>query len=388
VQVIRERDEVPALVPSWWRLFDRALDRTPYIAPDWMIIWWDAFASANEQMHLVAVWRDNQLHAVAPLMVCTERHRGREVRVLRFWCNVYSNRVTPLVDASCCAEVIRTLADHILENTHEWDRVELDHLPIMERVSKTLVEALEERGARVGVELAHSSPYLALPASFAEVRASLGSRFRESLHRKRRAAEGRGLRVELSGDPRRMRELLSVCVGSWQHAHGTGIASDPIVRSFYEAIAASWATRDWLQIALLMDGETPIAFEYNLRADGRVSNLKMGYRLDAARDSPGLVLRSHTIWKAIQTGATEFDFLGAADEHKLHWTGSARQLGQIIVYPDRGLGPLRYMVRHRIRPWVRQYLFGVTAAFRRARRGRTSTEGEAAPSAESCGERR
>ena len=126
-----------------------------------------------------------------------------------------------------------------------------------------------------------------------------------------------------------------------------------------------------------MDGETPIAFEYNVCAEGCVSNLKMGYRLDAARDSPGLLLRSHTIWNAIQTGATEFDFLGAADEHKLHWTRSARQLGRIIVYPDRGLGPLRHMARHRVRPWVKQHLFGVTSAFRRARRGWTSTEGEA-----------
>jgi CelD/BcsL family acetyltransferase involved in cellulose biosynthesis len=128
------------------------------------------------------------------------------------------------------------------------------------------------------------------------------------------------------------------------------------VRRFYEGIAAAEAARGGLQIALLYDRDRPIAFEFNIVLEQRIFNLKLGYRQDARRFSPGIVLRRHVLGHAIASGATEFDFLGAQERHKLHWTSDARALGEIIVYGRGWRAAGAHMAEHRFRPWLKQSL--------------------------------
>jgi CelD/BcsL family acetyltransferase involved in cellulose biosynthesis len=362
VEVLQRLDDARVLAPAWRDLVTRSVERTPFVGPDWMMAWWEAFSIPGDRMHLITLWDRERLVGVAPLMLRVHRMWPGATRVLSFWHNPFSNRVTPIIDEAYRSETVDAIVSHLLELRPTWDRLVLADMPLAARTTTALITALRDRGCLVGVEPGHASPYLALPEAFADIDKALGRRFRETVRRKERAAAQRGLHVHLSSDPASLESVFSVCRGSWQHANGTGIGSTPEVRSFYQRIATSIGLRQGLQLALLMDGDTPIAFEYNLYDDGRVSNLKMGYRSTAGAHSPGLVLRCATIREAIRLGATEFDFLGAEDEHKLHWTKTVRKLGTVVVYSGGGLDRLRHAALYRARPWMRRR-FPRAAAF-------------------------
>jgi len=352
--VVCSEDGLADVMEPWWRLFDRVHGRAPYLAPDWMCAWWDAFATENDRMHLLLVWRGDTLDLVAPLLTRLEPGSSTRVPTLRFWSNVYSNRVIPLVDPKSAPELLDVLARHLVTGLGAtWRRIVLDHVPMDSPSVVGLLQSLRKLGANVGIEAMHASPYLALPSTTAEVEATLSGRFRESVRRSRRVSERSGLSVEFQGDVSGLAHVRDVCRDSWQHAEGTGISSIPRVWAFYQRVASAWAEKGWLELALLNDGERAIAFEFNACLDGRVSNLKMGYRTASAALSPGRVLRDHSIQRAVQAGCREFDFLGVADAHKRQWTRSTRQLGVIEVYSRRGLEPALYWSRHVLRPWIR-----------------------------------
>ena len=149
-------DGLAEVMEPWWSLFDRIEGRAPYLAPDWMCAWWDAFATENDRMHLLAVWRGDTLDLVAPLLTRLEPGSLTRVPTLRFWSNVYSNRVIPLVDPKSAPELLDVLARHLVTGLGAtWRRIVLDHVPMDSPSVVELVQSLRKLGANVGLSLIH-----------------------------------------------------------------------------------------------------------------------------------------------------------------------------------------------------------------------------------------
>lgn len=304
-------------------------------------------------MHCLVVRDTDAIRGLMPLLVRTESIHGVPRQTLRFWSNSHSPRINAVVDPTRADDVFHVLATALVDPTAPWDIAFLEPVPLEDETTRRLVTSLEQLGCPLAMEPGHSSPTLPLPLRYSEFEERLSARFRQSLRRKRRKAHEAGLRYACENTQKGIEHMLAVSAESWQHAAGTGIGTTDEVRRFYVDLATEYAGSGTLQIALLYDGDVPIAFELNLLRDECVYNLKMEYALHAAEHSPGTVLRSFTLEEAISSGAAEFDMLGIADEHKLHWSKTLRGLGRIEIYGFGAVNLTLHALRHRLRPFLR-----------------------------------
>jgi CelD/BcsL family acetyltransferase involved in cellulose biosynthesis len=225
------------------------------------------------------------------------------------------------------------------------------------------LEILADRSQAFGIEDGLRSPYLRLPATWADLKEGLGRSFRKTLDRKLRKAGrfGASLRVRFVTDPD-LREAFDVATRTWQHAGGTSIASTARLRQFYGELAAA---RRWLQLAILeLDGK-PIAFEYNLLYERVVYNLKLGYQPQFAALSPGLVLQASVLQNAVEDGVRQYDFLGSDEDYKLHWSRTVRVHRRVVVFNHQVVLRVAHLVRWRVRPYLRVHL-PLLVAFKQA----------------------
>ena len=359
VEEIAEQPAAEDLSGEWTELMDRALDPEPFLTPEWYLSWWRAFGSGR--MKLVVVRLGSRLVGLAPLRVESERLLGTTRRVLRFWSNPFSNRANVVLDREHASAAARALVRHLFRAHGDWDLARLGPVLRSGEATRALQAALDQEGALWGLREGHASPYLVLPGDWSELEGTLGGSYRRSLRRKRRKVENQGASCS-SFSPASLDDVeaaFRISERTWQHEHGTGLTSQPRIRSFYENLAAGAARRGWLHLAYLhLDGR-PVAFEYNLLYRGVLYNLKLGYESRARSLSPGLVLKGHVLQEAVEEGVREYDFLGEEEPYKMHWTRSVRPLGELWIHRR---GPVSWLLHRtlfslhpfleRRAPWV------------------------------------
>lgn len=374
VEVLTALDAVRGVADDWSDLLDRALDSEPFLGPEWLVPWWEAFDPGP--MAFVAARSDGRLIGVAPLYVANEQFLWAQRRVLRLWGNAYCPRPNVLLDAERAPEAASALVRGMLSLEPRWRVARLGPMAVAHETTRVLGEALSRSHLRWGIREAHASPFLRLPDSWEGVLPALSGSFRETVRRKGRKAERRGdVSVEFAGGRGAdANAAFAISEHTWQHAEGTGIGSTGELEQFFRGMAEGAARRGWLDMAYLLVGGEPAAFEFNLRHRGKIYNLKLGYRQEVSELSPGIVLKQHVLRRAIADGVVEYDFLGAAEPYKLHWTEQVRQLGEIWVVRSGLIPRAAHVAYFRLRPFMVRRLPWLMDLSRRVRTWRAGAQ--------------
>lgn len=354
--VISSREAAGDLFDEWASLFTRSVEPCPFVAPSWLLAWWDSFAVPEWEMRLLAVRVNERLVAIAPFYLVEDRILNFRVQSLRFWEDPHSNRVFPLLDQAEAAPATERLVECLLSDPAlQCDLARLASLPLDHPATDILRETLGRKGVAHGIDSGFESPYRRLPSTWALFEATLSRSFRRTLKRRVNAAHREGFTLEISGDRSSVDEVLELSGKTWQHANGTGIGSLPEVRAFYTRVMETAERSGQLQVATLRVDQGPlIAFELNLEDDQTVYNLKVGYDPAYRSCSPGLVLREFVLRNTIASGKVEFDFLGEAEDYKLHWTDAVRPHGHITLWRSGAVGWLYVWAKFRFKPWLRE----------------------------------
>lgn len=374
VTEITSEDDAHRLAPEWSALVARALDPEPFITPEWCITWWRAFGTGR--MKLLAARQAGELIGVAPLCVVPGHLLRGQHRQLELWSNAISNRAHFVLEERRAPEAARALLAALFEGEADWDSARLGPLAADCASTRVLTDELAARGATWGLRGAHASPYLDIPATWAEVEASLSGSFRSTVRRTARKAEKAG-DVAITHSGERATDVdaaFAISEHTWQHDEGTGIGSTPDVERFYRELARVAAERGWLRMAYLQQASEPVAFEYNLGFGDVLYNLKLGYRAEAGRMSPGLVLRKAVLERCVEERVRTMDFLGDAESYKLHWTQTTRALTTIWVHRRGVRSRLAHVALFRVRPFVEARLPWVMDLKRRLRRSGAAPE--------------
>lgn len=352
VEVVASIEHARELRAPWSDLAERALDREPFLTPEWLLAWWEAFGAGT--MKLVLIWADGRLIGVGPFAVENQRIWGRSRRVLRFWSNSYSNRTNVVLDRDRAPGAAAALVDYLFDGPRDWDVARFGPVLADGRATEAFMGALLATGRKAGVRGAHASPYLALPNSWDALEARLGGSYRRSLRRKARKAEAAGgVEVTLEGrSVEDVEDAFRIDRNAWQHRAGTGIGSQPEIEQFYRALAEHASERGWLRMAYLSAGGTPVCYELNLEYHGVLYNLKLGYDAEHADLSPGLVLKRKVLEQAIRDGLKEYDFLGEEEPYKMRWADGVRTLGTIHFHRSGVAPSLAHSLYFNIRPLV------------------------------------
>jgi CelD/BcsL family acetyltransferase involved in cellulose biosynthesis len=315
------------LAAEWDELADRT-GAPPFLRPGWYAIWCRSFGRGIPEV--LAVRGQGRLAAVLPLL-----RRGRTLHGLANW-------HTPALGAVAeDAEAEAALARILARRRAIW--IELRFVDVRSPLAVEWRRVAEAAGHRVLIRTVERSPYLSLDGTWDALLASLPTRRRTELRRRRRRLEGEGA-VELDVSDGRERldaqleEGFAVEARSWKGAAGTAIASRADTSTFYRELAGWASAHGWLRLAFLRCGGRAIAFDLALTHGGVHYLLKTGFDEAFARFGPGTLLRAAMLERAFSEGVRSYEFLGQAEAHKSVWTSTFRERAELRAFAPGAAG--------------------------------------------------
>jgi Acetyltransferase (GNAT) domain len=315
------------IAPFW-----RALEGN-MASPIQQCLWSESCCAAlplGGKVHFVVAKTGLQTGAIAPL-VRTKGILGRlehlGVKILR--------EPTDLIFSDPAA--LKNLANALVKL---GSPVFLDRIPADSPTVAAIREAYLGHGL-VLLRKAQPYPRILLHQGWRKPESQLNSRRRSDLRRAVRNAEKIGpLSYQiLSPTPSQLgpilEEALEVEAANWKGIEGSAIARDKLRGPFYHHYAAAASAAGILRLCFLRVAGKAVAMQLALECAGRFWLLKIGYREEFARCSPGMLLIAETIRYAASRGLVSYEFLGNADQWTRIWTPDEIQTVTIRAYPFR-----------------------------------------------------
>ena len=178
-----------------------------------------------------------------------------------------------------------------------------------------------------------SSPFLRLPQNFEDYLGGLSKKNRHEVRRKLRRAED-AVTFESVTEPAAVRRRLVDFIRL--HRRSLPDKSDFMtgaMERFFVAMTGNFADRGQIRIGFLSAGDEAIASMLQFDFAGSLHLYNSGYNPDFAHLSPGVVVLAHCIREAIQLQRSEFDFLRGTERYKYDLGGIDRGVFRVDVQP-------------------------------------------------------
>jgi CelD/BcsL family acetyltransferase involved in cellulose biosynthesis len=344
IEVIDTERRLFDLRSEWSRLLEESPSDCVFLTWEWLSSWW-LHVARRRRLFVLAVRRDGELTAIAPLTVRRPGlTRGLPFTSLEFLGSgtVGSDYLDLIAGRRHGDEALPALADFLARAG--W-MLELGQARSGWSQARRLAGLLEERGWSAAARPAGLCRYIPLSGhTFESYLATLGREHRYNYGRRVRALTRKhDLRFETvttEGHRREaLRQLVALHNARWAQRGGSNAFHAHSLLAFHEEISRLACERGWLRVFLLWLDGRPAAGLYGFRY-GRVFYFyQSGFDPRCARHSVGLVTMGLAIRAAIEEGAEEFDMLQGVEGYKARWAREARALQSIDLYPPsvRGL---------------------------------------------------
>ncbi len=200
-------------------------------------------------------------------------------------------------------------------------RVRFDSLP--EAAAELMAKGLDHAGLTADAAQHEVTAVVDLPADFEEYLAGLDKKQRHEVRRKERRFE------RMVGAPRLATDTSPAGLAHFirMHRQAPGdkgaFMTEPVAVFFASLLDVPGAKVDLL---VPDGGGDPVAAAVGFATDGAYFLYNSAYDPDHAAASPGVVLLTELIRRAIERGATRFDFLKGDEEYKFRLGAAARPL--------------------------------------------------------------
>ncbi|MFN8487842.1 MAG: GNAT family N-acetyltransferase [Caldilineaceae bacterium] len=329
-QLFSTRDEFAKLQPEWNELLQRSAANTIFLTWEWISNWWDCFG-ADRQPWVWAVREagTGKLLGVTPLT----RQQYITRKGLRFHelafigCTLTApDHLDFIIDIKYEQALAPLLLQKLMVQRGQWGVLRLNGLA----AGSPLCALLRNKsGYRSSAE--EVCPYITLPADWETFALALSKKMRSNLEYVGRLLErqypGNVTYQEVTSQQALERSLptlfrLSRAV---RQTHGeAGAFDDNRMREFHQRVASQFLNNGWLRLHQLRVGDEVIAMLYCFHYNNVLSYYQSGYDPEWYKYSPGSQVIAYAIQRAIQEGASEFDFLRGAEPYKFKWTEQVR----------------------------------------------------------------
>lgn len=316
-------DEAQAKLATEWRNLVREQGFNPSLDPAWMDVAIRSHGRTEDAVVYCARNRD-RLVGVLPLLCSHELKYGIQLKTVDLASNVVSYH--PELIAS---EHANLLLAEALCRAHggRWDLFRADQIPDGSPSAAVLKDYFESRGGTTFSTQADTSPYIAIEGGWEDLLNSRSANFRSNRKRRLRRVRDYGITemrwFESEADVvPLLQDLYAIEKRSWKATQGIAITDRPAEQRYHELLLPMLAKRRSLLANVLYISETPVAYVLCAHWNGWVGHLKTSF--DEAFDHVGAVVIDDSIQRAYHIDAKEYDFLGAATQHKMHWTDRAR----------------------------------------------------------------
>jgi CelD/BcsL family acetyltransferase involved in cellulose biosynthesis len=305
VEVVESAEQLLAHVSAWTALAGNALEPNPFYEP-WMLMPAIFTYGSTDRLLFALVYR-TEPGSHAPPLLCAffpfsrQTFKRRPLGVLKLWRYRYCCLSTPLVH--------RDHARPALKAVFEWARAYPSAPSLLDfsivhgdgPVRQAVVECLNERRAMTYPIESYNRAFLFREGDPEEYVASTLSRrhHKEIARQRRRLAEQGRLesRILEPGECAQpwVDDFLGLEASGWKGREGTAMASNPVDRAWFRAIAIrAHANHQLLMLGLFLDGR-PLALQCNFLSGRGGFAFKMAYDEAFAKYSPGVQLEIDNI---------------------------------------------------------------------------------------------
>lgn len=311
IELVDSHAALAGLEPAWWDLWRRVATASPFSTPAWLLPWWQVFAPGD--LFTVAVWRDDQLVALAPLY----RENGPSARRLLPLGISLSDYADVLVDPAVPG-VGATVFEALEENSGAWDIWSAEELP----PDAALLRQGTPKRWSSSITPQSACPVLDLGGDLVAIPTLKRRKWRMALNRTQRRAWS--LDVADAGSLASGLDALFHLHGArWAARDQAGVLANADVRRFHRLSAPRLLAAGLLRLVLLrIDGMVAGAY-YGFRAGDAYAYLG-GFDPAFAFESPGTVLLGAEIEAAAGSGAARLHLLRGQEPYKYEWGGVDR----------------------------------------------------------------
>jgi CelD/BcsL family acetyltransferase involved in cellulose biosynthesis len=365
IQRIQDLSGFVALRPHWDRLLSASGVNTPFLTFEWLHPWWTNLRG-NAALQMIAVWSDDELIAVAPLMA---RRSPRWFTRLEFLGTGHagSDYLDLIVKRGHESEALDSLVGFI---AGKRQTLRLEHVPETSLAAQA-VRRLQDRGWTTSIGPNGICPVIDLAGhTWESYLAARGRAHRANVRRRLRAlGEPSDTAFERVTTDAQRHEALSALFAfhDWRFRTEGGSTAflTPALRAFHDDATRQALERGWLRMYVLRLDGVPASVMYGFAYNGQFYFYQHGFDARYRNQSIGLVLMALTIRAAFDEGLHTFDMLWGAEPYKRLWATDERRLNQIRAFPAHPGGWLHHGVvaaRRRLAPLARRVLsLGVRA---------------------------
>jgi len=281
--------------------------------------------------------------------------------------HVCTDHLSLLCRPDYLATVATTIADYLVTNDEDWDRLELPAIDDGDDPITLLAAELEVRDALVSCQRAGNCWVVDLPKTWDEYAASLSSSHRRQLRKcdERLVDSGRS-RWHLVTTPSELDEAWKILVDLHQRRRNglgdEGCFASREFREFHREVAGRLLATGQLRMSWIELDGTPFTAEYHVSSPETVYTYQSGMDVDRLNESPGRLAYLLTLKRAIDEGYAHLDFLRGDEPYKAHFRGVAKPSLDYHVFPNRRLARLRghvLLAAGTIKDWLKQSVASV-----------------------------
>jgi CelD/BcsL family acetyltransferase involved in cellulose biosynthesis len=329
VEFIRDVFSWDGIASDWNALLSRSAAEYPFLRCEFQRAWWDHLGGGEWPAGelLIAVWREGgALQGIAPLF---RSNRDGDSRLLL----IGSAEISDYLDVIAAPDRLPAFCSALLESLESLPATEFGALDLFNlQADSPTIAVLEAETARRGWSLdripLQICPAIDLPPSWDEYLSSLDKKTRHEIRRKLRRAEAGEDAVALKiGGAEDMEEFFRLMACDENKASFL----TPRMRDQFRAIAESVQRAGMLELAFLEIGGQKAAAYLNFSFDKRIWVYNSGMDPRFSASSPGWVLLSILIRRAIENGCRAVDFMRGDEPYKFQWGGKGEPLIRLTL---------------------------------------------------------
>jgi hypothetical protein len=327
-ELVSELVEFRKTREEWTELLENSVYDSFFCTHDWCYRWWESFATADDELAIITVRKENDLVAIAPFMIRSVREYGFSPRVLRFIGTPNSDRCDVIIRQGS-ETVIPELFAYIINGVKGWTQLCLNEVP----AGSLFADFLKSNHKLLFVESGSDCPYVPLGqwASWEEFFASLSRKTRQELNRKNNALKKEGksryhheMNPSIEGDTFSKARSLEISSAKAQRLAVENLALAGDEHIAFQARLSEGRGYGRMLTWLEREGEM-IAYLYGYVYKNKYYAYNMAYSSEAVKYYPGKLVLNEGMRQCKENSIEEFDFLRGATYLKSKWTKESRQ---------------------------------------------------------------
>jgi hypothetical protein len=319
IQVLSWKDAERGLFDRWSELVT-ARSLNPTLDPHWMSTVLESH-ELTESARIAVSLEDGAMRCVFAFTCNIQRVYGIPLRTVDACSNAVSYHAELLADEAMLAATLRAA------HRGGWDLFRMRNVADDGPTAKLLAQAATNIGSALITQPTESSPYLSIVEDWPSYLKTRNTKFRSNITRAtKKFAPESGARLEWfedsAGLERLLADMLTIEEVSWKRSAGHAVSRRPHEERYYRTLLPVLAARNALMANVLYVNDTPVAYNLCCLWNKWAGHLKTSF--DSSINDAGWYVISTSVERAFARGASEYDFLGDAAQHKLKWTQSVR----------------------------------------------------------------